>query len=747
MTQEFQTILADNRIFHPWEVSDFCKSVDKSDIVTIKGNISYINEPCAFDTETSSFFRTSGNGKPEKVACMYVWSMGLNGAVMVGRTWDEFTFVVGKIAEILELSLSRRIILYVHNLAYDFQFFRKWLEWDKVFSLDKRKPVYAVCKLGVEFRCSFILSGYSLENIGDKHLMKYKVTKKVGQLDYSKLRHSQTHLYETEMEYIVDDVKVVMAFIAETIENDGDISKIPLTKTGYVRTFCKNYCFYGKEGRKVNPYKRKQYKELIKGLTLTPGEYLQLKRAFQGGFTHASPFFSGKIVENVASFDFTSSYPAVMVSEKFPMSKSRLLDIATEQEAESYLKNYCCLFDVEIFGLETTNFIDSPLSESRCFTITGNKIVNNGRIVSAEHIKTTLTEQDYFIMKQFYSWESMVIMNFRVYKKDYLPKDFVLAILELYKKKTELKGVEGSEVEYLRSKEMINSAYGMSVTDIVRDIIGYEEDWLDVEKPDLYESIEKYNDNPGRFLFYPWGVWVTAYARRNLFSGIVAFGEDYIYSDTDSIKARNYQNHVDYIDKYNDMIRKKLYNAMKVQRIDASMIEPKTIEGISKCLGVWDFEGVYNRFKTLGAKRYMVEIDKSKISLCKEASKRLGRGDFEGVYNIFKALGVKRCTDKSNMLINITVSGLNKYRCVDYICRSGNPFNFFNPNMYIPSEYTGKNTHAYIDTEVSGEIEDYTGKIGKYHELSFVHLEPADYSLSLSKEYADYILGFKDIEV
>ena len=101
-----------------------------------------------------------------------------------------------------------------------------------------------------------------------------------------------------------------------------------------------------------------------------------------------------------------------------------------------------------------------------------------------------------------------------------------------------MKGVQGKETEYLLSKGMLNSVYGMCVTDIVKDNAIYSDDdnW-GFEKVDIDEEIQKYNDSKNRFLYYAWGIWVTAYARRNLWTGILAVGKDYIYSDTDSIKT------------------------------------------------------------------------------------------------------------------------------------------------------------------------------------------------------------------
>lgn len=271
----------------------------------------------------------------------------------------------------------------------------------------------------------------------------------------------------------------------------------------------------------------------------------------------------------------------------------------------------------------------------------------------------------------------------------------------------------------------------MSVTDIVRDEIIYTDHWwTDDELPDVdYEKeIQKYNSNRGRFMFYPWGVFVTSYARKNVISGILEFGGDYIYSDTDSIKVRNAEKHLPYIERYNVLIRQKLINAMHYHNLPIEDIEPLTKDGIKKPLGVWDFDGHYSRFKTLGAKRYMVEYSDDP---------RNGKHRGE---------------------LNITVSGLNKQKCVPYICTGwcydrntktehNSPFNVFSDEMYIPPEHTGKMTHTYIDERRTGTVIDYMGVPGEYDELSGVHLMNADYSLEISREYSDYLLDIRNKEV
>ena len=724
----FQNFLGLNKIYNPSDIEYITNVAMNNERLRSKKKVLYFDTPCAFDIETTSFISYNG----EKTAIMYEWTLGVNGLVIIGRTWDEFLKCIEKLIECLDISLNKRLVIYVHNLSYEFQFIRKRFKWEKVFAIDNRKPVYATTTDGIEFRCSYLLSGYALEKLA-QNLTVVKIEKLVGDLDYSLLRHSDTPLTDKEKGYCVNDVKIVMAYIYERIQLDGGITRIPLTKTGYVRQYCRHECFKNEKSKKYR--KNREYYDLMNELTIEPEEYKQLKRAFQGGFTHSNPFFSGKEIKHVGSDDFTSSYPCVMVAEMFPMSKSEVVDIKSKEDLEYNLKYYCCLFDAEFINIDSKVLYDNYISISRCWDVE-KPIVNNGRLVSAKRIRITLTEQDYNIIKVFYKSEHFGVSNFRRYKKSYLPTPLVKSILKLYSDKTTLKGVEGKEVEYLQSKEQLNSCYGMMVTDIVRDSYIYEDEWLS-DTPDFNTAIEKYNNSSNRFLFYPWGVWVTAYARRNLFTGIIEFGNDYIYSDTDSIKTINREKHIDYINKYNEMIRNRLYRAMDFHGLSHELIEPQTVKGEKKCLGVWDFEGYYTRFKTLGAKRYMVEKYKP-LKATKQHKIKSFNGDI-------KIIDFK--PSKYEYHVNITVSGLNKKIAVPYLQQKFGEriFEEFKQGLYVPPEYTGKNTHTYIDNERDGILIDYLGNKCAYHELSSVHLEQADYHLSLSQEYVDYLTEIKTI--
>ena len=715
-----------------WEPKDIkhVLNISLDDTMLVKNNkkVEFYNAPASFDIETTSFYAPSSqlDQPDEKVAIMYEWTLGINGQVIIGRTWDEFIQVIEEIENQLKLfPETRRLIIYVHNLSYEFQFIRRRFQWSKIFSIGMREPIYAITEGGVEFRCSYLLSGYSLQKLGDE-LQRYKVPKMVGDLDYSLARHHLTPLTARERKYCENDVRVVMAYIQECIENDGGILRVPLTKTGYVRTYCRNSCMY-QGSHKKNVKKYQNYRGLMKSLTMTASEYEQCKRAFQGGFTHASAIYANELLHDIASFDFTSSYPYTMIAEKFPMSTARLVKLNSEEEFERYLKLYCCMFDVVFYNIEATTLVENPISVSRC-PKRANYRINNGRIVRADILGTTLTEQDFAIIRRFYKWDHMEIHNFRIYQRGYLPTDFVKAIVKLYKDKTVLKGVIGKEIEYLVSKGMLNATYGMAVTDICRDEFIYDDEEWSKSKPDLEEAIEKYNKGKKRFLFYPWGVWVTAYARRNLFSGISEFGMDYVYSDTDSIKVLNYERHMDYIRKYNELVRRKLEKACEYHGIPMSDVEPETIKGEKKLIGVWEFEGVYDLFKTIGAKRYMVLAGKH-MSMT-----------VSGV-NKFKALPY--LLDRHGFTFTIGKDGLPILDKTDLIKVV---FDDFEDQMQIPAQFSGKMTHTYIDERRTGSLVDYTGVSAPYDEYSAVHLEPAPYKMSLAEDYIKYLLGVKQHE-
>lgn len=686
--------------------------------------IEYWNIVFAFDIETSNFNEVLSSDGITKRSIMYVWQLAINGRVIVGREWHEFLYCIDYIIKDLDLSPKKRVLLFVHNLSFEIQYIRKMFTWKKIFAIDTRKPIYALTDTGIEFRCSYILTNYSLAKLGEQ-LQKYKVSKMVGDLDYKQVRTPLTPLSDKEMQYCINDVLVVSAYIKECQEHEKYIWRIPMTCTGYCRRFVRYNCLY-KGGSKTNKRQYEKYHALMQNMKIKDlDEYLQLKRAFQGGFTHAAPSYSGWTMENISSIDETSAYPYALLSEMYPMSSGRIVQIHSEDELRYYLKYYCCIFDCRFFDLKPRFKYESYISSSKCFEKIG-EVVNNGRIYKADQIGTTVTNIDFEIIEKFYKFNRCDIYNFRIYEKGYLPKEIITSIIKLYQDKTTLKGVKGKEQEYLLSKGLLNSVYGMMVTDIVRDEIIYDNDtgWdtqynkirqdkkmsEDEKKKTINtlknKQITKYNDSKKRFNYYAWGVFCTAYARRAVMSGILEFGEDYVYSDTDSIKCRHIEDHKQWIDKYNALCGKKLQAMCKYHNIDYDDLLPKTIKGVVKPLGVWDYEGTYDKFKTVGAKRYMVLEGKE---------------------------------------LSITVSGVNKKIAIPYLQEKysiEDCFNTFEQGWKIPAEYTGKLTHYYIDQEYQGVVTDYRGVSYNYTALSGIYLEETEYEFSDMSDYINFLKGY-----
>lgn len=665
-------------------------SFQLSGMETVKrSNTTVYNIPAAFDIEVTSFYEGE-----EKRAIMYVWQFGINNLVTYGRTWPEFWYFLDEVRRVMGLYEDLRLFVYVHNLPYEWQFIRKWTEWDKVFLLEERKPVYARVA-GIEFRCSLKLAGgKSLENVG-KDLQKYPCEKMKERFSYTELRSPATVLTTEEYLYIENDIRVLLHYIQEKIENDGNILKIPLTNTGYVREYCRRECY--------KDYK--YYRSFISELTITLDEYKVLRQAFQGGFTHANSHYVSKVLNDVHSQDIKSSYPGQMVWNRFPMSRPYHETSPTNIEKLTHdFLTHACIFTLEIWDLMPKLHQEHPISKSKCIIPDDwneyRWTIDNGRVVMSDYIKIVCTEVDYRIYNTFYTWSRIRISNLYVYEKSYLPKRYIEAILKLYEDKTLLDGVEGKQVQYNISKNMINAGYGMMVTNPLQSEIDYIDDDYVPKCRDAEERIGIYNKNKNRFLYYPWGVYVTAYARLALFMAIKELGDDYVYSDTDSVKYFNYEKHQPFFDRYNLMVHKRIERVSQFYKIPVERFMPR-----KKVIGAWGYEGKYLQFKTLGAKRYLV------TKLNKE-------GDEELI---------------------LTVAGTSKKKTAKYLLEKGRPFMRFDFGLSVPEEHSGRLVHSYIDDETSGVFVDRDGVPYKYYEKSSIHMEGTTYEFSISGEFNKYL--------
>lgn len=741
--------------FKAWSTKDIQQFIDeilesKLERIEVTRGHGFWNIPASFDIETSSYQKMG-----RKYATMYLWALCINGSTIIGRKWLQFKDIIDIISERF-LTKKYHLIIYVHNLGYEFQFMRGWFQFDDVFAVKDRRPIHASLPNGIEFKCSYILSNYALAYIGNKIINKYHVKKDVGAVDYSLVRTWLTKLSDTEIWYNVHDVQVVTSYIQEKIENENGIDQIPLTNTGYVRNYCRNFCFTQEQTETLIVKQLKaKYHEMMKSLRITSQcEYDQLHQAFAGGFTHAAPAHSGQILHNVSSDDISSSYPLTMVAQKFPMGRGQFIGASDIESVEHLVdQGFCCLFTLHLENVYPKFVWENYISISKCLDISKNAVVNNGRVASADYLDIVITELDWDIIKNCYGFNKATVQvnNLRAYPSGYLPRPLILAILHLYEKKTTLKDVESMVVEYLRSKGMLNSTYGMAVTAIVRDLYEYSNtsSWLS-SPGDVTSQLNQYNNSYNRFLFYAWGVWVTAHARHNLWEAIFEFGPDYVYSDTDSIKGLNRDKHELFFKMYNARIRVQLMDMCKFWDIPYSMCTPKTVDGETKIIGVFEREKDYKTFKTIGAKRYIYEYMNGFLNFTVSGvNKKMGVPyllsqygdrnfdhieDYKVVYNPLVDQE-ELSKQKKQELLDRHISGE-----LDYT----NIFEHFQDGLYFPAEYTGKQTLTYIDDNFTDIAVDYQGRPAVCNEMSCIYMEPQSYFMSQTVEYLRFLEGYRD---
>lgn len=572
----------------------------------------------SFDIETTTTCERDADNKPlNATAWMYQWQFCIDNKVIFGRTWQEFSTLIVKLQDI-GFGVEHILICYVHNLSYEFQFMQNFLTWQEIFARQKKKPLKARCTEGIEFRCSYILSNMSLEKFCENERGVIHC-KNAGVYDYNKIRTPDTTLNEIEESYCYNDVRGLYECIESRLQEDTLLT-IPLTSTGYVRREVKK----AMEGVKKAMRKAQSIK-------LTEEIYAMLKEAFRGGDTHANAYWVGEKLQEVDSYDMTSSYPYVIMTRKYPITQ---FTAVSPQSFNKWLKGgYAMLMHIKLENVRYSGKCGAPYISLSKTQNSKKAVIDNGRILSAESLEMTITDVDFLIIKETYDYSAMYCSRLYVSHYDYLPAPIRQEVLSYFTQKCELKGNSDKEYEYMKSKNRLNGIYGMMVTDILQDDILYSDMEWNTAEQDTTQTIEKYNTNRHRFLAYQWGVWVTAWARLNLHRGREPLGRDVIYGDTDSVKS--FGNHDKFYDNLNDYIIS--------EEIRKSPIPPHVkVNGKDYYMGVWEHDAHYKTFKTMGAKKYAYETEKGIGVTVAGLSKKIGKETLErlGGIDAFK-LGLK----------------------------------------------------------------------------------------------------------
>jgi len=584
------------------------------------------NNIYTFDIETTSYLILNNKQLPtneylkltkkEQEECefrstMYIWQFGINNKVYYGRTYEELFQFMNRIEY---YCTDKKKIVFVHNLSWEFQFLRNIFHFKNVVARKSHKVMKCeIEEFNFEFRCSLYMTNLALEKLPKVYGLD--VEKKTGDLDYFKIRHSNTELTEEELKYCENDCLVVYKYILKELEKYETVKNIPLTSTGHVRRELRD--------KIMLDFK---YKYKTKKAINTDGHiYNLMLQAFAGGYTHANWIYTDEIIKNVTSYDFTSSYPYCMVAfDNFPMSKFKKCYVKSEKDLWD---NLCYILVVRFKNIKC-KYYNNFISLNKCRNLKGSR-VDNGRIISADELEITLTEIDFKFFLKAYECEYEIIESYYA-RKGYLPKQYIEFTLEKYIKKTQYKNVDGKEIEYNLEKQLFNSLYGMSVTNNIKDIVifdnitGWEE--IPLSNDEILNELEK--EEKKGFLSFSWGIYVTSIARNNLLENVLKLDEYTIYCDTDSCKLKEgYNKKV--IEDYNKEVMKRLQKASKDLEIDINKFMPKDIKGKKHPLGLFENETIegknftYDEFITQGAKKYAVKInDEIKITVAGVPKKR-----------------------------------------------------------------------------------------------------------------------------
>lgn len=685
-----------------------------------KKKFAYALLPITFDIETTNTYSKNGM----KISFMYIWQACIFGHYVYGRTWDEWY----KLIDDLNIIYSKyntdkttvRFICYIHNLSFEFAYMHSRRIVNKVFARKNRKIMYFTTNDNMIYKCSYFLSGYSLQKVGEN--LKKPVCKDTSKLDYSKIRTSDTELTYTELEYCFYDVYILYLYILEMLERYEYIYNIPLTKTSCVRQDC-----YNKLIKDEKSYK--SVRRLIMDMIPSADEYKMLIDVYWGAYVHGMADIMRKTLYNVDSYDFTSSYPYQLCTGYYPVSKFTL---ETNKSRYDYdLQNFACMVKCKMSNVmsKKRNHI---LSIHKCSYLE-NECVDNGRLVSASEVHVKMTSIDLRLMYMFYDFDLEILELWWAYQ-DFLPKPIIMLVLDYYVGKTELKDIDGYESEYMWQKEVINSIYGCCVTKPCNsEILFIDGEWItipwdkkiltddngnikrnermdpifiDKTNEEIEKALYKYYKNNKQFLQYSWGCWCTANSRYALLSVSCDIDIYTYYSDTDSIKADRNEKVKRAIEQYNSYVYDDIKEVCDYYDIDIEKFSPKNKDGERFTLGLFCHEHTYLRFKTLGAKKYLSEFIK-----------------------------------KGEKQIKMTVSGCGK-KALEYMENTyKDVFDAFDDELTIPCEYSGRMTAEYFETPFIENITDFQGNKTLCSETSYVHMENTEYTFSMTNDFIKYILS------
>lgn len=577
-----------------------------------RNRIEYYNYPCSFDIETTTIIPGQldyiGTEEDPPLAFPYLFQWCIYGRVIMCRHYWQAQDIFKWIIQYFRTAGNRRLVLFIHNAGYEHTFCsHMWdIDPEKCFALDEHHPVTIITRDGLMFRDSYKMTNMSLATLTKDWSRHWKKDKDI--MDYSQLRTPYTELDDNTIIYSALDVLSLSDAMIPFLAARGEYiwTKCP-TSTSFIRKGLKKEIGIGVKKRSPE---QKKYFRILKNQRVSYEQFKMLLRLARGGNTHANRKYTGQLLSDLCHFDITSSYPAQMVCyPEYPIGIWQPLDPGSTPEVIEKFEAHdqCTMFDIALVDAELKDGVPVPYISIAKMTIikgSGMRYTDNGRYIGGlKVIRISIFGVEWPIIKSQYDFTDAVILGGYFCEKGYFPDIVRRYVLDLYAKKTELKGVAGQEVEYAISKTYVNGVFGMSYTNPLRDTYEVTENGITLKpEEDPAGFLEKYQNSISYFMCYAWGCMVAALGRVYLQKMIDAAGDNFVYCDTDSIFAL----HPDIVAPKIKALEEELTN---YQRQCGMQLVYKDIKGREHELGGITDEGSVEYFKTFGAKKYITVED------------------------------------------------------------------------------------------------------------------------------------------
>lgn len=662
-------------------------------------------------------FNLKSTNYKERIAFMYVWTFGIGDQIAYGRTWSELREFLADVRAAFCLSHSYKMIVYDHDLKFDFGFFCSELAIDGDMIAKSNHEVILSTVFDVFlFRDSYQYTEESLDKMGEELGIP-----KIHGYGYDKIRHHETPLTKEEHEHIKRDCEILLKYYALEATSYGTPSKIPLTATQRAKRLIVQKMADADRGvriisgmikkRQLDPDKPEDLKILKK-----------LRTAFFGGYNYVTTFFKNQVIEDVDDWDANSHYIAQILLHRFPLTSFKLLPTPrTKAQIEEMAahkgvyKDQALLITLSVKDLESklddVAFLPVYAKNFHEIALTDRRSMKNKKLFKLDKGTLTLTDVDFYLLRKFYKgfYKILEVMGSRY---GVLPDYITDTCIDLYVQKQELKrqlqeiekerALSPEELaEYSRIKSFLNRIYGIFVQDPVRTCYRWNPKKCIVEiDRDIRVNAKNTQFSP---VLYQWGVWVAAWARFELLTLFHALAHEdgvythkILYSDTDSIKGKDLDEKI--ILSYNAHIRARVLSYCERRQIDPSSL-----------VGIGEFEKKhYTRFKTTGLKQYCYETP---------------GGDF--VYHVSGLAQPWEGEDGKQH------SFFSRFENNDQ------RFEVFDSDMVISPEETGLKQSVYGGERPEEEITDYTGRTATVKVRSFVLLR--DQGFHFTDDPLDYL--------